>query len=145
MVQRDLRARIGHRRVRVGRYEQECLRSEPAGADPWDLGKVAHLHRRAGFGATWADLQRDLKAGPAASVDRLVDAPKPTAEQEDIIAQLEDVVASVDPAALKVEIASLGKLIDQARGLEKRTKISPVTSAVNVKPHRISTEDTIWP
>jgi superfamily II DNA or RNA helicase len=44
----------------------------------------------------------------------------PEDEQEQIIAQLEDVVASVDPAALKTEIASLGKLIDEARGLEKR-------------------------
>jgi len=26
--------------------------------DPWDHPKVAHLHRRAGFGATWAELVR---------------------------------------------------------------------------------------
>ncbi|HEV3136966.1 MAG TPA: DUF1800 domain-containing protein [Pirellulales bacterium] len=45
---------------------------EPTPDDPWDLRKVAHLHRRAGFGATWAELQRDLKAGPAASIDRLL-------------------------------------------------------------------------
>jgi uncharacterized protein (DUF1800 family) len=44
---------------------------EPTATDSWDLGKVAHLHRRAGFGATWAELQRDLKDGPAASVERL--------------------------------------------------------------------------
>ncbi|HMC67226.1 MAG TPA: hypothetical protein VKI65_19980, partial [Gemmataceae bacterium] len=45
---------------------------EPTAKEPWDLRKVAHLHRRAGFGATWAELQRDLKDGPAASVDRLL-------------------------------------------------------------------------
>jgi uncharacterized protein (DUF1800 family) len=45
---------------------------EPTAADPWDLRKVAHLHRRAGFGPTWATLQRDLKDGPATSVDRLL-------------------------------------------------------------------------
>jgi uncharacterized protein (DUF1800 family) len=45
---------------------------EPTPADPWDLRKVAHLHRRAGFGATRAELQRDLKDGPAASADRLL-------------------------------------------------------------------------
>ena len=44
----------------------------------------------------------------------------PEDEQEHIVAQLEDVVASGDPAALRVEIASLTKLIDEARGLEKR-------------------------
>jgi uncharacterized protein (DUF1800 family) len=54
---------------------------EPGPADRWDLGKVAHLHRRAGLGATWAELQRDLKDGPRASVDRLVAPPKPTADE----------------------------------------------------------------
>jgi len=46
-------------------------RYEPAPDDPWDLRKVAHLHRRAGFGATRAELLRDLAAGPEASVERL--------------------------------------------------------------------------
>jgi uncharacterized protein (DUF1800 family) len=45
---------------------------EPTVEDPWDLRKVAHLHRRAGFGATWAELQRDLREGPIASVQRLL-------------------------------------------------------------------------
>jgi uncharacterized protein (DUF1800 family) len=44
---------------------------EPSPQDPWDLRKVAHLHRRAGFGATRAELLRDLQAGPSASVDSL--------------------------------------------------------------------------
>ncbi len=39
-------------------------RYEPQPDDPWDLRKVAHLHRRAGFGATRAELVRDLEAGP---------------------------------------------------------------------------------
>jgi uncharacterized protein (DUF1800 family) len=51
-------------------------------ADPWDLGKVAHLHRRAGFGATWAELQRDLKDGPAASIERLLAPPRPTEDEK---------------------------------------------------------------
>src|SRR5262245_59398245 len=38
----------------------------------WDLGRVVHLHRRAGFAGTWNELQRDLKDGPAASIDRFV-------------------------------------------------------------------------
>ena len=29
---------------------------------PWNLRRVVHLHRRAGFAATWDELQRDLKA-----------------------------------------------------------------------------------
>src|SRR5580658_7078672 len=39
---------------------------------PWDLARVVHLHRRAGFAATWTEIQRDLKDGPKASIDRLL-------------------------------------------------------------------------
>ncbi len=46
---------------------------EPTAQQPWDLACVAHLHRRAGFAAPWALLQRDLRAGLGASVDRLLD------------------------------------------------------------------------
>ena len=34
---------------------------QPTADDPWDLAKVLSLHRRAGFGATWAVAQRDLR------------------------------------------------------------------------------------
>ena len=44
----------------------------------------------------------------------------PEEEQQEIIAELEDLVASYDPATLREEIVELGKLIDQARRLEKR-------------------------
>lgn len=47
-------------------------RYEPTADAPWDLPEVAHLHRRAGFAAPWGVLQRDLEAGPVASVDRLL-------------------------------------------------------------------------
>ncbi|WP_152049844.1 DUF1800 domain-containing protein [Tautonia marina] len=40
--------------------------------DPWDLDRVAHLHRRAGFSPSWEVLQRDLEEGPEASIDRLL-------------------------------------------------------------------------
>ncbi len=39
---------------------------------PWNLRRVVHLHRRAGFAATWDEAQRDLKDGPRASVGRLL-------------------------------------------------------------------------
>jgi uncharacterized protein (DUF1800 family) len=44
----------------------------PAREMPWNLRRVAHLHRRAGFAATWSELQRDLEDGPRASIDRLL-------------------------------------------------------------------------
>jgi uncharacterized protein (DUF1800 family) len=45
---------------------------EPGAARRWDRSCVAHLHRRAAFAAPWATLERDLRDGPAASVDRLL-------------------------------------------------------------------------
>jgi uncharacterized protein (DUF1800 family) len=42
----------------------------PGDQAPWDLRRVVHLHRRAGFAATWGEIRRDLKDGPKASIDR---------------------------------------------------------------------------
>jgi len=59
-------------------------RYEATDDDPWDLRKVTHLHRRAGFGATWSELHRDLKEGPAASVDRLLTPTRPSVDEAQI-------------------------------------------------------------
>src|ERR1700690_3234070 len=58
---------------------------EPTAADPWDRRKVAHLHRRAGFGVTWSELERDLRAGPAVSVSRLLNPPAPSADEQQVL------------------------------------------------------------
>lgn len=47
-------------------------RYEPSAAAEWNLRRVVHLHRRAGFAATWKELQRDLKDGPQLAIDRLL-------------------------------------------------------------------------
>src|SRR5262245_34678952 len=39
---------------------------------PWDVRRVVHLHRRAGFAATWGEIRRDLKDGPSTSIERLL-------------------------------------------------------------------------
>src|SRR5690242_20107468 len=44
----------------------------PTDDAPWDRRRVVHLHRRAGFAATWGEIRRDLKEGPKASIDRLL-------------------------------------------------------------------------
>lgn len=46
---------------------------QPGPGAPWDLRRVVHLHRRAGFAATWAEIQRDLADGPEAAVTRLLE------------------------------------------------------------------------
>jgi hypothetical protein len=75
---------------------------EPTARDPWDLGKVAHLHRRAGFGATWPELRRDLRDGPAASVDRLLNPPAASTDETQVLDSLrQGVVSSGDGERLK--------------------------------------------
>src|ERR1700687_5556808 len=44
----------------------------PSAGAPWNLRRVVHLRRRAGFPATWSELHRDLKGGPKISIDRLL-------------------------------------------------------------------------
>ena len=77
----------------------------PGKEAPWDLRRVVHLHRRAGFAATWAQIQRDLGDGPGASIDRFLagkaarDVPE---DFESVSAVLADAaVADQDPERLK--------------------------------------------
>jgi hypothetical protein len=73
---------------------------------PWNLRRVVHLHRRAGFAATWEEIQRDLKDGPEKSVERLLAG---TARSQGVPADFgrtsdrlgETAVASGDPGRLK--------------------------------------------
>lgn len=62
---------------------------EPTDAEPWNLRRVVHLHRRAGFAGTWEELQRDLQEGPDASIDRFlrgkVYEPEPISERTELI------------------------------------------------------------
>jgi len=44
----------------------------PDAKSPWNLRRVVHLHRRAGFAASWSVLQKDLKDGAEASINRLL-------------------------------------------------------------------------
>ena len=75
---------------------------QPTPQDPWDLRKVAHLHRRAGFGAAWAELQRDLKDGPEASVERLLKPRSMTTDEKQVLDSLrQGVLESNDPDRLK--------------------------------------------
>jgi uncharacterized protein (DUF1800 family) len=75
---------------------------EPTASDPWDLRKAAHLHRRAGFGATGGELQRDLRDGPAASIDRLLRPAEPPEEERQVQGVLrQGVLDSNDAERLK--------------------------------------------
>jgi hypothetical protein len=56
----------------VSAADQAWAPYEPSAREPWDLRRVVHLHRRAGFAATWGEVRRDLKDGPKASLDRVL-------------------------------------------------------------------------
>src|SRR5262245_44019448 len=45
----------------------------PSAQAPWDLRRVGHLYRRAAFGASAAELEAGLKAGPARAVQTLLE------------------------------------------------------------------------
>jgi hypothetical protein len=66
----------------------------PSKEAPWDLRRVVHLHRRAGFAATWGEIQRDLKDGPRESIARVLagkarsqGVPEDFAETTDLLAE----------------------------------------------------------
>jgi uncharacterized protein (DUF1800 family) len=74
--------------------------------NPWNLPRVVHLHRRTGFAATWAEIERDLRDGPGPSVDRVLSGRAATSgvpadfhRTADLLG--ESAVASGDPARLK--------------------------------------------
>jgi len=45
----------------------------PSASAPRDLTRAWTLRRRAGFAATWDELQRDLESGHDAAADRVLD------------------------------------------------------------------------
>ncbi|MFL5339240.1 MAG: DUF1800 family protein [Gemmataceae bacterium] len=77
----------------------------PDGTAPWSLRRVVHLHRRASFAATWAEIQRDLKDGPQVAIDRLLagksatHTPPEFAATADLLADA--AVTSGEPGRLK--------------------------------------------
>jgi hypothetical protein len=75
---------------------------EPTADNPWDLRKAAHLHRRAGFAATRAQLERDVKDGPTASVGRLFRPRLLSGDEKQVLDSLRrGVLGSDEPDRLK--------------------------------------------
>jgi uncharacterized protein (DUF1800 family) len=70
----------------------------PSDEAPWDLSRVVHLHRRAGFAATWSEIHRDLNDGPGKSIDRLLTG---TSRKQCVPADFERVAAMMADAALE--------------------------------------------
>jgi uncharacterized protein (DUF1800 family) len=78
----------------------------PSDRSPWNLRRVVHLHRRAGFAATWGEIRRDLRDGPRGTLDRVLAGKAATegvpAEFEKTADLLgESAATSGDPSRLK--------------------------------------------
>ena len=78
----------------------------PSAEMPWDLHRVKHLHRRAAFGATWDELQRDAADGPKKSIDRFLEGQPRTSGMRDDFEEVSRIIGdaaagSNDPNRLK--------------------------------------------
>src|SRR5260370_7926132 len=72
---------------------------DPSQEVPWDRRRVVHLHRRAGFAATWGEIQRDLKDGPKAAVDRLLAGTSASATPAEFTSTADLLAAAAEPPA----------------------------------------------
>ncbi len=73
----------------------------PSGDDPWNRQRAAHLHRRAGFGASKADLDNSVAKGFEATIEQFFAAPPendPLMRESEQLART--IVAARDPKQL---------------------------------------------
>jgi uncharacterized protein (DUF1800 family) len=70
----------------------------PSAQAPWDVRRVGHLYRRASFGATHAELEEGVKAGPEAVLDRLLKGGPRQAEFDAEMAPLARTIARANNA-----------------------------------------------
>jgi uncharacterized protein (DUF1800 family) len=70
----------------------------PSKEMPWNLQRVGHLYRRAGFGATYAELEAGLKAGPEGLLDRFLKGGPALAEFDAEMNQMAPTLAQFNDA-----------------------------------------------
>ncbi len=78
----------------------------PTPETPWNRQRVVHLHRRAGFAASWEEIERDLAEGPEVSIGRILSGRArtyrvPNDFEETAGLLVDAAVTSNDPARLK--------------------------------------------
>src|SRR6056297_2994805 len=74
---------------------------EPAAEADWSIQHVAHLYRRAGFAATWEQLQAGLRQSPIALARELVEQTEAPADfQQESASLARSVLATGNPQNL---------------------------------------------
>ncbi|WZO96314.1 DUF1800 family protein [Isosphaeraceae bacterium EP7] len=102
---------------------------DPSRDGAWDLARVAHLHRRAGFGAGASRLARDVSDGHEASIRRIVEGDpvgpdgRTRAEFDDLAGSMTD-SARRDPAIGRVRLAWLFRLLNGPHPLQERMTLA---------------------
>ena len=75
---------------------------QPDDNQPWSLRWAGHLYRRAAFGGTLAELRQAVKAGPQATIDRLLAGEPEAKNYESMLAETGVSIAKTeDEAALR--------------------------------------------
>jgi uncharacterized protein (DUF1800 family) len=88
----------------------------PGPGAPWDAARATHLHRRAGLGATWGQVERDLRDGHEPSINRVLQGEQhgpgglPAAEFGAMVATMEESFAR-RPSIERVQMLWLYRLI----------------------------------
>ncbi len=104
-------------------------RYDPSRDGAWDLARVAHLHRRGGFGSTPSRLARDVKAGHEASVQGLLEGDpigpdgRSRNEFDDLCNAMAD-SARRDPTIGRVRMAWLFRLLNGSHPLRERMTLA---------------------
>ena len=89
---------------------------QPCAESPWTTARVAHLHRRAGLGTTWGQIQRDLAEGLEPSLHRVLAGEsrgpggQPASEFAEIVSAMEG-SARRRPSIERVQMLWLYRLI----------------------------------
>ena len=101
----------------------------PSSSEPWDEPRVAHLHRRAGFGATWGQVVRDKAEGPEPSIRRVLDGQargpdgRPAEEFAEVVAAMEE-SARRRPSIGRVQYLWLYRMIVSPHPLAERMTLA---------------------
>ena len=99
------------RETTLGKHTNAWQRYRPSDEDPWDVSKVAHLHRRAGFSSSWKTLQRDLLEGPDSAIDRLLKASSESTDWHDLLEGIREGVRSGPDKKERLEAYWFNRLV----------------------------------
>ena len=113
----------------------------PGNEASWDAARVAHLHRRAGFAATWGQLERDLTEGFEPSLRRILDGEsqgpsgQPASEFADTIAAMEESARRRPSMELdEVRAEAAADLEAERRGVEAHARFD--VGHIDIKEQR---------